>query len=331
MHLSKHHVYGNDFLIRLDFDEVSPARSWVTSVCNGNVGWGADGLIWANDISYENLPLISAQMLLFNADGSEAEISGNGLACLAQALSLPFLEKLPNRSARVEVNTAAGRRLVKVKHGSPKTSGWGLAEASVEMGVPRHSEQMSKNAGAALSRLLASESYSDFDRRTASALREGEGSVSYLSVGNPHVVLRLPNLECLRRFPLESVGAAMQASFAPVNLEVIAVEDRSRVQMRVWERGVGDSSACGSGAVAAAWQAYSWWLTDGDAVVSMPGGEAKVRISPDTSSVELAVEAIYVGDCTLGDYWRHFRGYKSLREKTRLRIWRDSKSEAWSS
>ena len=330
MHLSKHHVFGNDFLVRLDHEESTPAAEWVSSVCSSNFGWGADGLVWAGEISYENLPLISACMTLYNADGSEAEVSGNGLACLAQALSLPLGDELPSRSAVVEIETAAGLRTVHIGNGLGDSEGWEFGEAKVGMGAPSTDERKTKAAASVLAALLEEESYSQVDRKTVSALSRGEGAVSCLSIGNPHVVLRVGDLDKLRRFPLEAVGSSLQAAFSPVNLEVIAIENRGRLHMRVWERGVGVTSACGSGASAAAWQAYAWWLVDSDLKVSMPGGEARVQVNPETYEISLGVEVSYVGDCTLPSYWRDHSIYRSLTEKTRMIFWRGSKSEAWS-
>ncbi len=329
MHLSKHHVHGNDFLVRIDDDDRTPDPGWVSSLCNGNFGWGADGLVWASDVSYADLPRISARMVLFNSDGSVAQVSGNGLACLAHALILPVQDELPGRLATVEALTDAGPRVVRIRSGSSFSRGWEFGEARVEMGEPQEDEEKTEWAKKALSELLESESYSRYDKRTQLALRKGDAAVGFLSVGNPHVVLCLPDAERLRRFPLEALGGALQAVFQPVNLEVIAVEDRSRLHMRVWERGVGVTSACGSGAVAAAWQAYRQWLVGSEVTVSMPGGDAKVRISPETFGVELGVEVNYVGDCSLPSYWRDYAAFKWFRGKTKLPAWINSRPEAW--
>lgn len=330
MHLSKHHVFGNDFLVRLDHDESTPSAEWVSSVCNGNFGWGADGLVWACGISYANLPVISAGMTLYNADGSEAEVSGNGLACLAQALSLPLGDELPLRSAVVEVETAAGPHTVQIKNGLGDSGGWEFGEARVQMSMPSRDEPKTAAATDVLAALLEEEeSYASVDRKTISALQKGEASVGYLSIGNPHVVLRVPDLERLRRFPLEAVGSSLQTAFSPVNLEVIAIEDRGRLHMRVWERGVGVTSACGSGAAAAAWQAYWWWLADNEVKVCMPGGEAGVQVAPESRETFLSVEVSYVGDCALPSYWRDLSTYRLLKEKTQMIAWRGSKPEAW--
>ena len=330
MHLSKHHVFGNDFLVRLDHDESTPSAEWISSVCNGNFGWGADGLVWACGISYANLPTISAGMTLYNADGSEAEVSGNGLACLAQALSLPLGDKLPLRSAVVEVETAAGPHTVHIKNGLGDSEGWEFGDARVKMSMPSRDEPKTAAAADVLAALLEDEgSYSSVDRKTISSLQKGEASVGYLSIGNPHVVLRLPDLERLRRFPLEAVGSSLQAAFSPVNLEVIAIEDRGRLHMRVWERGVGVTSACGSGAAAAAWQAYMWWLVDNEVKVCMPGGVAGVQVAPESRETFLSVEVSYVGDCALPSYWRDLSTYRFLKERMQMVVWRGSKPEAW--
>ena len=85
----------------------------------------------------------------------------------------------------------------------------------------------------------------------------------------------------------------MQQRFGPVNFEAVAVVDRARVRMRVFERGVGVTSACGSGAAAVAWRLHQWGLVEESVEVEMPGGIAEAIVG---STVELRVPVIYVAD-----------------------------------
>ncbi|MYI56942.1 MAG: diaminopimelate epimerase, partial [Acidimicrobiia bacterium] len=91
----------------------------------------------------------------------------------------------------------------------------------------------------------------------------------------------------------EPAGAALQTRFEPVNFEAVTVVDRAHVRLRVFERGVGITSACGSGAAAVAWRLHGWGLVDEVIKVDMPGGVAEVSVG---SAVELRVPVIYVAD-----------------------------------
>ncbi|MCE2525345.1 MAG: diaminopimelate epimerase [Acidimicrobiia bacterium] len=286
MHLTKHHVFGNDFLVGLETGGSPCPPGWVRAVCNRTSGVGADGVMWVRPEDDPGAPAgpagtrpLRAAMRLYNADGGEAEVSGNGLACLAQALTL--------RSGRVEsevvIATIAGERRVVIgtsRFADADDTGTGFgrirSRAGIHLGQPTTDEAQTGRAAAVLS------------EETLMPLRAG-----WVSIGNPHIVALLEDEGVLQTLPLESVGAAMQQRFDPVNVEAVAVLDRSRVRMRVWERGVGTTSACGSGAAAVAWQLHHWGLVSGTVEVEMPGGVAEVSVG---SGVELRVPVIYVAD-----------------------------------
>ena len=288
MHLTKHHVFGNDFLVALDTDGRPCLPGWVRAVCNRTTGVGADGVMWARIQPDEagdtagrrpdSAPL-RAEMRLYNADGSEAEVSGNGLASLAQALTL----RAGRDEAEALIATAAGDRRVTIggsRFADADDAGQGFgrirSRAGIELGAAATDDEQTGRAEATLAEL------------TPAALQVG-----WVTVGNPHVVALLPDEATLDDLPLEPVGAAAQERFGPVNFEAVAVLDRTKVRMRVFERGVGVTSACGSGAAALAWQLERWDLVDAAVEVEMPGGTAEVNVG---SSVELHVPVIYVAD-----------------------------------
>ena len=323
MHLTKHHVFGNDFLVALDAgdgDSLAGFESggdpcppgWVRAVCNRTSGVGADGIMWARGLpdpppgdadpvarhsgegrnplssgpagaSGERRPVppgpLRAAMRLYNADGGEAEVSGNGLACLAQALTL----RAGRDEAGVVVTTVTGERRVVIERSrfadaDDTGAGFGRirSRAGVDLGEPATDVEQTRRAGAVLADLAPA------------VVRAG-----WVSVGNPHVVALLADGAALEALALEPIGAAVQQRFGPVNFEAVAVADRSRVRMRVWERGVGVTSACGSGAAAVAWQLHRWGLVEQSVEIEMPGGLAEVTAG---GTVELRVPVIYVAD-----------------------------------
>ena len=286
MHLTKHHVFGNDFLVRLEPYEAPCPAGWVRGTCDRTGGIGADGVMWARISEQEagwgsvtQPDPLRAEMRLYNADGSEAEVSGNGLACLAQAMTL----RAGRDGAEVLIATVAGERRIVIRDsrfadGDDTGTGFGriASRAGVDLGCAGEDAEQTRRAGVELAGLAPEH------------VRAG-----WVSVGNPHVVALLADTDALEALALEPVGAALQERFEPVNFEAVAVVDRSQVHMRVFERGVGTTSACGSGAAAVAWQLHRWGLVDNTVEVRMPGGVAEVAVA---QTVELRVPVIYVAD-----------------------------------
>ena len=196
-----------------------------------------------------------AHMKLFNADGSEAETSGNGLCCLGQAI------------ARV-LNVEKG-----VFQIIDEVGGWGAKkEVSVENGLFDESK------------VKTTMGFPDFggDKQNLDAKAVvwplAEDAV-FVDVGNPHLVALVKDLD---EVEIAQHGSEAEKFFGtPVNVEfIVPGTDRRSLEMKVWERGVGVTEACGTGAVASVAACRKWGLIDigngNDVVVKMPGGEAIV-------------------------------------------------------
>lgn len=258
--LSKHHGLGNDFLVALDptgFDEARLVRL-AREVCDRRRGIGADGLLIASPA-----PGYTARMVLYNADGSRAEISGNGIRCFAHALwrrDRSLVDQL--------IATDAGDRRVEVFVGTDDTR----VDASVDMGVVASIAEPPR-----------------WGELACDPLRP----VLHLSLGNPHSVVAVDDLDV--------VDLAGLGSIVPdVNLEIVALgPEDDAITMRVHERGVGITEACGSGACASAWAAVEWGLVSPHArevVVHMAGGDATVRLHhPEQGRVTLVGPSAFVG------------------------------------
>lgn len=242
--LTKHHGLGNDFLVAL-VDSEDDARVYdadlARHVCHRTRGVGADGLIVGlrQPDAHHDL-----RMTLFNADGSRAEISGNGIRCLAQA----ELNCRDARSADLRIVTDAGLRVVAVRASDDPLT----VEASVTMG-----------------RIT--------ERATVPAPPPGYdiGKSATADIGNPHWVVLVDDAWAV---DLARLGPQFERAGGGLNVEFIAptAGTADAIDLAVWERGVGITEACGSGAAAAAFVAHRWGLVGAEVTVHMPGGAARV-------------------------------------------------------
>jgi len=254
--LTKHHGLGNDFLV-VFHPGVEDLPGLARRVCHRRRGIGADGLLVG-----ESAPDVAARMVLFNADGSRAEMSGNGIRCFAQALAARRGDLTTQR-----ILTDAGVRVVELADTEhPQT-----LLASVDMGQ--------------LDVIAPPSAWDDLGVHP-------DRPVVHVSVGNPHSVVGVDDVEAV---DLLDLGRRMP----DVNLEVIEPgPGPSAVTMRVHERGAGITEACGTGAVAAAWAAARWGLADprdGKLVVHMDGGSAIVALDrPEPGRATLTGPATYV-------------------------------------
>ena len=244
MRLTKHHGLGNDFLVLLDLEDEHPIDADVAAaICDRHRGVGADGLIRVTRSEGDRF-----RMELRNEDGSRAEISGNGICCLAQNV----LRAGHAPSGEVAVDTDAGPRTVTlVERVSPTEH-----RMRVAMGVPK--------VGVAL------EEWEDDE-----VLRTVE-----VDVGNPHVVCHVP--DPASGPDLVEIGERINAATpGGTNVELITPGGPGELTMTVYERGVGPTQACGSGAVAAAAAANAWDLAPATVTVHQPGGPAIVELGDE--------------------------------------------------
>ena len=244
MQATKHEGAGNDFLVVLDpGDAIRLSVAQVRLLADRHHGVGADGIIRVGP-GRDGCDL---SMDLHNADGGAAEMSGNGIRCLAQAAVDAGLVSPP----RFTVATAGGPRTVDYEAGDKP----GLAHARVDMG-PVH---------------LGPDQPQEFDHRRARTV----------DVGNPHLVLLGPDTAGV---DVAEAGPKLQAAFTGgINVEWITVTEDEMGELldfRVYERGAGETLACGTGNVAAAAAARSWGVVapEGTVRVRNPGGMLEVTL-----------------------------------------------------
>jgi len=247
---------GNDFIL-VESNDLN--RDWsglARKMCDRHFGIGADGLLVL-------LPskVADFKMREFNTDGSEAEACGNGLRCLLKYIVETKLAKAA--APEISVETMAGVRKFK-----PQRSGGKVTKLQVGMGTPRFD---------------AREIPVDIDPAKAARVKSmlnysitvggKELFLNFVSMGNPHAVYfwQKPVAE----FPLSQVGPEVEHHrIFPrrTNFEVARVIDRNQIEVRVWERGVGETLACGTGSCAVAVAAQLNGYVASPVKIKLPGG-----------------------------------------------------------
>jgi diaminopimelate epimerase len=268
---TKMHGIGNDYLfIDARRRAVNNPEELARKMSDHHFGVGADGLILI-------LPSKSAEfrMRIFNADGSEAEMCGNGIRCFAKYVYDRGLA--PDR--RISVETPAGIKQIDV-HVKNKT----VESASVEMGEPvlqRERIPMNGDPGMVINETLLLDDGVKFQ-------------VTALSMGNPHVVIYV---EDVKKFPVEKYGPMVEChGLFPnrTNVEFVQVLNEGEVVQRTWERGSGETMACGTGASAVTVAGVLTRKTARRIIVHLSGGDLETEWREDNNRVYLSGPAVEV-------------------------------------
>jgi len=264
MHFVKMHGLGNDFIVvnpeaeGLDETQFSElAVRW----CDRHFGIGADGLILVLPSSIADF-----RMRIFNPDGSEAEMCGNGIRCFGKYV---YERRLSSHNP-LRVETLAGTQELDLNVSNGK-----VESVAVDMGEPRLQAAQIPLAGE--------------ERETVVDMPMVVDGIEYrftaVSMGNPHCVIFVEDVE---RILLAEVGPKIEHhSLFPekTNVHFVQVLSRSSIRMRVWERGAGITLACGTGACAALVAAVLNGKTERQATVHLPGGALDVEWRADNHVV----------------------------------------------
>jgi diaminopimelate epimerase len=284
MEFTKAHGTANDFVVLADLDddlELSPEL--VRALCDRRRGVGADGVLRLGR------PAGEAQVFMDyrNADGSIVEMCGNGVRVVAKHVVDHGL--VVPRDDTVVIGTRAGDRPVSIHRGAD-----GLVDTvTVDMGAP-----------------VLDPAQVPFHARHPDAVSEaftiGDTTLelSTVSMGNPHAVTVVDDVT---RAPVRSLGPAIEVDDRfpkHTNVEFAQVRSRREVRLRVWERGVGETAACGTGACATVVALQRRTLVGDDVDVHVPGGVLRVRYAPDEHpSVFLTGPAAEVCSGTVSPTW----------------------------
>jgi diaminopimelate epimerase len=266
---SKWQGLGNNYIVlhasELPF-ELTPQR--VRLLCDRNVGIGSDGILLIGEQRGDD----RFALRIFNPDGSEAEMCGNGVRMVARKLKMEG--SISGR--RVVLETGAGEIVPELGEG--KT-------VRVDMGVAR----------------FGGEKLDGFDGDAVEESLHAAGrsfTFTFVDVGNPHAVIQSP--WPLELVPLHEVGPMIEEHrYFPrkANVEFVKVLGPHEAKVRVWERGVGETRACGTGATATAVALVRTGQCQTPVTVELPGGRLEVEVQPDWRVFMTGpAEEIYHGD-----------------------------------
>jgi len=277
----KYHGTGNDFVI-IDAMQGEPLlpTDEISALCRRNTGIGADGVIFA----CRPVTGIGASMRIFNADGSEAEMCGNGIRCLAKFL----YERKGLAGERLLIETRGGvkKLCLTVKDNE-------VEEIEVDMGMPEFSSED-----------LPTVRDPSRAGRVSLVTEDGEELEAIcLSMGNPHCVLFTGEVE---KAPVSRLGRMLETHrLFPnrTNVEFAQPDGPHRLLLRVWERGVGETASCGTGACAAFAAALHAGYGESPMTVKLRGGELKLRLDRH-GHIHMAGPAVEVFRGELNPNWR---------------------------
>ncbi len=247
---TKMHGLGNDFVVidavRQDI-KLSPQQ--IRFIADRHFGIGCDQILL---VEYAQHSDADFRYRIFNADGSEVAQCGNGARCFARFIR----DKKLSYKDNILVDTHAGQLLLTFDDDGLIT---------VNMGVPRHNPALIP---------LRTEQEEKFYTVDVNGVEKAFGAVS---LGNPHAVLQVNDVQLAS---VHELGEALESHpFFPerANIGFMQIVDRNNIKLRVYERGAGETLACGSGACAAVIIAIEQKLLDNDVIVELPGGKLKIH------------------------------------------------------
>lgn len=255
MKFTKMHGCGNDYLYINGFEEKLSSEEkpdWVRKVSDRHFGVGGDGAIFINPGKEAEF-----EMEMYNADGTRAQMCGNGIRCVAKFV---YDKGLTDKTS-ITVESFGKVKYLDLTLGEDGK----VASVKVNMGAPI---------------LNAKEVpvVSDNDKviNEPIVVNGDTYNMTCVSMGNPHAVVFLEGYDDLKDFEIEKIGPFFESHERfpeRVNTEFVRVIDRQTVQMRVWERGTGETLACGTGCCAIAVACVLNGLTDNKITIQVLGGE----------------------------------------------------------
>lgn len=268
---------GNDYIYidtlhgeTPDYLEESKIPDLSRKISDRHFGVGTDGLILILPSDHADF-----RMRIFNADGSEAKMCGNGVRCVAKYVKdLGFTDK-----DVITVQTESGIKTLRLFSDEN-----GVKEVEVDMGAPYFKRREIPVAGP---------SDETMDDQVLKA-DDKEFKVTGIGMGNPHGVVYFEDVDSL---DLPKIGPQLENS--PVwpdraNIEFVQIISPSEIKIRVWERGSGETWACGTGACAAAVASYTKGKTNPDVTVNLRGGKLRIKYDPVANKVFMTGGAEFV-------------------------------------
>ena len=274
LRFTKMQTCGNDYIFLENFHgEITCPESLCVAFCHRHYGVGADGIILM-----EHSDVADAKMRMFNADGSEGKMAGNALRCMGKYLYDTGLVS----KERLTIETGSGLRTLTLY-----TTNGKVTSACVDMGRATLDT-------AALKFTISEKTVVDYPVRIAGRPYR----ITCVDVGNPHCVVFCDRVDAV---DIDFIGPRFEhAPYFPerINTEFIRVVNPSTIKMRVWERGSGETMACGTGACAAAAAAIAngFCQKDTDITVRVKGGELVVHYTDEGVTLTGDAKLVYTGE-----------------------------------
>ena len=274
MRLLKMHGIGNDYVYADCMHEtISEPEKFAVRISDRHFGVGGDGLIMIcpSDVA-------DCRMQMYNNDGSEGRMCGNGIRCVGKFMHDSGYISGDSLTVETKSGIKALKLLIDPESGS-------CTGATVDMGVPTFTPARIPMV------------WPEADTLNVKVSSKGKTyDAVCVNVGNPHCVIFVDNADMIdpsacgpeiERSPMFPEG---------VNVEFVTVLDRRHLRMRVWERGTGITMACGTGSVASACAAVLKGFTDSEVTVRLDGGDLLIRYDKDTGRAYMTGAATYVFD-----------------------------------
>ena len=266
LHFTKMHGLGNDFVVMNNIDgDISLSVDEIRNLSDRRFGIGFDQLLMVESAISNKADF---RYVIFNADGSEVSQCGNGARCFA----LYIQKKNLSYKNTLTVETNAGLLILTINSDNSVT---------VDMGKPNFEPSLIPL---------------NFDKESSEYLID-EYKVGSLSIGNPHAVIVQDEIK-----DIEHIASKIQSSElypAGVNVSFMHVINRKEIKLRVIERGVGETLACGSGACAAVIYGFRSGILDSKVTVHLNGGDAIVEFDGDKVFLKGPGEFVYEGSVNL--------------------------------
>ncbi len=268
----KYQGNGNDFVI-IDSRGNELYKNYKTNkifdikkICNRQFGVGADGVIFIEEPNEDNY----AKMIIFNSDGSEAQMCGNGIRCLVEYLHVN--DSMNNKNIEYKIETKAGLKIAKYKND----------EITVKMGVPILECQYIPTT---IEKKINSIPSHEFIEKDFNNMGYSVG------MGNPHLIFFVEDIDSI---VLSRLGPRFEKNELfpeKTNVHFCQILNRDNIKVKVWERGAGPTLACGTGACAIHVAAYKLGLCNSQTIVTLPGGNLKIDWSKDDCEVMMTGNA----------------------------------------
>ena len=268
LHFSKYHGLGNDFIVidaiaqRVDLLKI---KSKAAQLCDRNYGIGADGIVLlldSEDFDYK--------MCIINSDGTEPEMCGNGVRCLSQFL---FDQKILDKPV-FSLETKAGTMLPAII----KKDGH-FSAVEVDMGKPQFDPDIMLKDDICFEKKIT--------------IDDQSYQILCVSLGNPHAVMFVENIDLVD----DQLGSQIESLFPKgINVEFVEIISESSARVKVWERGVGYTLACGTGACAVVVAGVVKGMLSRKVLIELPGGALAIEWGDDDGHILMTGPSVHVFD-----------------------------------